>query len=232
MKQSFSYENLVFMRKEAMGEYSHKPDEQMTDSDPTLQAVILAAGRSTRMGRPKMLMPWGKTTVIGQIISQWRVIGARVAVVISNDKDLSDELDRLGISQDQRIVNPEPEHGMFSSILCAARWPRWRIGAGPWAIVLGDQPHLSQDTLGQLIRFWQKLPDKICQPEWHGRPKHPVILPRTDFLALRNTVAADLKDFLRGREVDLMKSTDAGLESDLDFPEDYERLHRMHFPDG
>ncbi len=203
----------------------------MPESAQAFGAIILAAGRSTRMGVPKMLLPWGKTTVMGHIVSQWRILGARVAVVISNDKELGDELDRLGISLDQRIVNPEPERGMFSSVRCAARWEGWKSDVCPWAIALGDQPHLRQDTLQQLIRFSQKLPGKICQPEWNGRPKHPVILPRNDFLALRDTVAADLKEFLRDREVALMKSADAGLDGDLDFPQDYERLHRIHFPD-
>ena len=34
----------------------------------TITALILAAGQSKRMGRPKMLLPWGETTVLGQVI--------------------------------------------------------------------------------------------------------------------------------------------------------------------
>jgi molybdenum cofactor cytidylyltransferase len=39
--------------------------------------VILAAGRSRRMGRPKMLLPWGQTTVLGHLIRQWQELEAR-----------------------------------------------------------------------------------------------------------------------------------------------------------
>ena len=41
-----------------------------------LGVVILGAGASSRMGRPKLLLPWRDTTVIGQIIRQWRELGA------------------------------------------------------------------------------------------------------------------------------------------------------------
>jgi molybdenum cofactor cytidylyltransferase len=41
-----------------------------------LGAVILAAGRSTRMGQPKLLLPWGKTSVLGHLIGQWQSAGA------------------------------------------------------------------------------------------------------------------------------------------------------------
>ena len=38
-------------------------------SPPTLAAIVLAAGLSRRMGQPKMLLPWGKRTVLGQVVS-------------------------------------------------------------------------------------------------------------------------------------------------------------------
>src|SRR5438874_1514761 len=37
--------------------------------------IILAAGRSRRMGRPKMLLPWGNTTVLGHLVAQWQALG-------------------------------------------------------------------------------------------------------------------------------------------------------------
>ena len=41
-----------------------------------LGVVILAAGASSRMGRPKLLLPWSGTTVIGHLLNQWRALGA------------------------------------------------------------------------------------------------------------------------------------------------------------
>src|SRR5436309_4018491 len=114
-----------------------------------LGVVILAAGRSTRMGRPKMLLPWGDTSVIGHLISEWRALEVgQVAVVrAADDAVLQLELDRLGFSLADCILNPTPERGMFSSVQCAARWSGWKAGLTHWAIVLGDQPQISRETL-------------------------------------------------------------------------------------
>src|SRR2546422_6571233 len=97
---------------------------------PTLSfgALILAAGASSRMGRAKMLLPWGKTTVLGHLIVQWQDVGARqIAVVVASaDKALEAELMRLRFPESDRIRNPAPERGMFSSIQCAALWGGWK----------------------------------------------------------------------------------------------------------
>ena len=68
------------------------------------------------------------------------------------------ELDRLNFPVRDRIENPQPERGMFSSILCAAHWHGWRREIASWAIVLGDQPHLRTETLRVLLEF---MPRKI-----------------------------------------------------------------------
>src|SRR6185436_8801746 len=103
--------------------------------------VVLAAGQSSRMGRPKLLLPWGNTTVLGHLIRQWQELGAgQVAVVCAaSDAAIHAELDHLGVAADQRIINPAPERGMFSSVQAAARWNGWRSDLSHWGIVLGDQ---------------------------------------------------------------------------------------------
>ena len=108
-----------------------------------LGVVILGAGASSRMGRPKLLLPWKDTTVIGHILRQWRELGARQIAVVHrpDDAPLAAELDRLGVPAHDRIENPTPELGMFSSIVCAANWSGWRTEISSWAIALGDQPH-------------------------------------------------------------------------------------------
>ena len=43
---------------------------------PAIGVIILGAGASSRMGRPKLLLPWGDTSVIGHLIRQWQALGA------------------------------------------------------------------------------------------------------------------------------------------------------------
>jgi CTP:molybdopterin cytidylyltransferase MocA len=194
--------------------------------------VILGAGASSRMGEPKLLLPWRGTTVIGYLISQWRELGAaQIAVVLrANDSALAAELDRLDFPKSDRIENSHPERGMFSSILCAANWSGWQRQISCWAVALGDQPHLRTETLRQLLEFSAQNREAICQPAFDGHTGHPVVLPRAAFAALKNTGAATLKDFLKqisGCSVQLPVD-DAGLLLDMDTPEDYKQLKVSH----
>src|SRR2546425_12612503 len=88
-----------------------------------LGVLILAAGASSRMGKPKLLLPWGGTSVLGHLIEQWLALRAVqiAAVWAAGDQVGNAELDRLDFPGANRVVNPTPERGMFSSIQCAPR---------------------------------------------------------------------------------------------------------------
>ena len=193
--------------------------------------VVLAAGASRRMGQPKLLLPWGKTTVIGHLLQQWSRLGASQIAVVSaaGAKPLENELDRLDFPAANRIVNPAPEQGMFSSIQCAANWPGWNSELTHWIVTLGDQPHLQDGTLRMLLNFSAGCPNKICQPLRAGRRKHPVLLPKGLFRALKTSTVGDLKLFLTAHATDLAgyASDDTSLDFDMDTPEDYERLKHL-----
>ena len=193
--------------------------------------VILGAGASARMGRPKLLLPWGRTSVVGHLFELWLGTGAQITIVVRpNDGPLAVELDRLQFPADHRIVNAQPERGMFSSIVCAAKWDGWRKEIARWAVVLGDQPHLRPETLWQLLACATQNKEAICQPVSGGCKGHPVILPKRAFEELKDTGAATLKDFLNLTTVPGVQCpmADAGLLLDMDTPEDYKRLLDFH----
>jgi molybdenum cofactor cytidylyltransferase len=197
----------------------------------TLGAVILAAGKSARMGRPKLLLPWGSTSVLGHLLAQWQALGARQIAVVcaADDQVVQGELDRLGFPAANRICNLAPERGMFSSIQCAAQWPGWKAGLTRRAIVLGDQPLVRSETLRGLLGFSAAHPELICQPARAGHGRHPVLLPQATFLALAGSTAPTLKEFLhtRATEMAFYPVDDPGLEVDMDRPEDYEKALKL-----
>ena len=202
----------------------------MSDASPSSFAVIiLGAGASTRMGRPKLLLPWGDTSVIGHILRQWRELGAGQIAVVHRPHDaaLAAELDRLGSPPQDRIENLQPERGMFSSIVCAANWTGWQRAISTWAIVLGDQPHLRTETLRILLACSAQNRGAVCQPEYGGHVGHPVFLPRPAIRELKMTPAKTLKDFLKQTSCLLVKRSieDPGLALDLDTPEDYKQAN-------
>jgi molybdenum cofactor cytidylyltransferase len=190
-----------------------------------LGVLTLAAGRSRRMGTPKLLLPWGDTTVLGHLLREWETLGARQIAVVcaADDPKLQSELDRLVFPLENRILNPEPDHGMFSSIQCGATWGSWHKGLTHIAVVLGDQPHLRRSTLQTLLAQCGAHSASICQPCFHGRARHPVILPAAEFFSLAETSCGNLREFLAGRHVSLCEVDDPGLELDIDTPEDYAR---------
>ncbi len=193
-----------------------------------LAVIILGAGASSRMGQPKLLLPWRGSTVIGGIISQWRELGAaQIAVVLRPDDDaLKVELDRLNFPSVARIENPQPERGMFSSILCAANWRGWRPEISHWAVALGDQPQLKTETLQTLLEFSAQNPLAICQPKAGGSGQHPVILPAVALAGVKTTSSSSLKEFLKLAGVPRVQCpvNDDGLSLDMDTPDDYKRL--------
>jgi molybdenum cofactor cytidylyltransferase len=201
------------------------------DSTPfRFAVVILAAGASSRMGRPKMLLPWGETTVLGHLVAQWQQTDACQVTVVcaADDTGINHELDRIGFAREQRIINPNSGRGMFSSVQAAARWPGWNAALTHWAFALGDQPHLANATLHTVSEFAAQHLDKICQPSRNGRPRHPVFLPRRIFDTLANSTHITLKEFLAAHatEILLAEVNDPGLDLDLDTPSDYEEARR------
>lgn len=193
---------------------------------PGFAVILLAAGASSRMGRPKLLLPWGDTTVIGHLVQTWRHLGSRqTAVVIRpDDEPLIEELDRLGVREGNRIKNPDAARGMFSSIRCAAQWTGWQPDIASFVISLGDQPQVPTPVLHALLEFHWQHPGRLCQPSYRGRRRHPVVLPRAEWARLGTTSAATLKDFLDALPVLECPINDARLALDLDTPEDYKRL--------
>jgi len=192
---------------------------------PTVGVVVLAAGASRRMGQPKMLLPWRQTTVLGHILQRWRSLHpAQIAVVHDpRDQAVQRGLDRCALSPADRIPNPTPDDGMFSSILTAARWPGWKPGVDRWVIALGDQPLIRPHSLHTLLHFAAQHPLAICQLSLRGAPKHPVLLPAGLWSQLATTEHSTLKDFLGAHAAlrRLCPADDPGLALDLDHPQDY-----------
>jgi molybdenum cofactor cytidylyltransferase len=185
------------------------------------------------MGRPKLLLPWGKTSVIGHLVELWKSLGARQIAVVGAEgaRFLKAELDRLGVPPADRIWNPAPGRGMFSSIQCAARWSGWMDGLTHWAIVLGDQPHVRRETLRRVVEFGAAHPRSICLPRQGNHRRHPVLMPRRAFRQLGNSTAQDLRSFLDHPPVTVLSRDleDPALGLDIDRPKDYHRALKMFF---
>jgi len=197
--------------------------------------IILAAGRSQRMGRPKLLLPWGPTSVLGHLLAQWQKLGAEQIAIVraQDDHALQAELDRLACPIAEPILNPAPEQGMFSSLQCASRWPGWKADLTHFVVALGDQPHLSPETLAVILNFSAAHPDRICQPRHDGHRRHPVLLPRWALQDLARSTTQDFRQFLDSASQgssEYCELKDPALMLDLDSPGDYEKALTLYGP--
>lgn len=189
--------------------------------------AILAAGESRRMGRPKLCLPWGKTTILGHILAQWREAGAdKILVVHGQGKTpVTLELDRLGVPAAQRAATVAPERGMMGSVVTAAAQALHDKSLTHLVIVLGDQPQLQTGTLRELLRVCEATPDKMIRVVFGGKSGHPLALPMNVLAELSVTLSETLRDFLCLKEIPACDLTchDSGVLLDVDTPDDYAR---------
>lgn len=154
-----------------------------------LAAVILSAGASSRMGRPKALIPYRERTFLGHLLEVTRNprIGA-TRVVLGAGADLI----RTSAKLDSSIVvlNQEWEKGQLSSIRAGLRGLE---GIEIDGIVLCpiDHPLVSARLVGELVARFYEREKSIVLPTYNGRRGHPIIFSKTLFEELR--VAPDDK---------------------------------------
>jgi len=141
-----------------------------------ISAILLGAGESKRMGKDKLFLPWGRTTVLEHCLKVLlRSRAGEVIVVLQESKGAIGE---AGKSPKVKVVNnPDYLEGMSSSIRKGVRVADPK-SAGI-LIAFGDMPFIRPQTINALIRAFEKAKRRIVVPMLHGRRGHPVIFPRT-----------------------------------------------------
>ncbi|HZZ29995.1 MAG TPA: nucleotidyltransferase family protein [Pirellulales bacterium] len=191
-----------------------------------IAAIILAAGRSQRMGTQKLLLPWAKQTVIGHIADQIIAAGInKIVAVVGADRDAV--TDALAGRDLILVENPNPDGDMLSSIRCGLQALSPECSAA--LIALGDQPGIQADFVSQLLRFYGDSNGAIVAPIAAGKRGHPVILPSRYFAeVLEHFDGVGLQGLLQvhSHDVRLLAVSNASELADMDYPQDYERFRR------
>jgi molybdenum cofactor cytidylyltransferase len=190
-------------------------------------AVMLAAGESRRMGRPKMALPWQDTTVIGQVVRTLASAGVEeIIVVTGGDRDAVDAA--LQDLPARPVFNPDHQEGemlsTFKTGLAALS-----EGVEAALIVLGDQPQIEGWVVKSVISAYHSSGAALVVPSFNRRRGHPWLLDRSLWQeALALPPPATLRDFLNlnaGKIHYLLVDTGSIL-LDLDTPEDYSSYQR------
>ena len=193
-----------------------------------IAAVVLAAGKSERMGRPKMCLPWRETTVIGQVVTTLLHAGLEDVVVVTGGAadEVLEALSCLPADWPVRTVfNPGYATGeMLSSIQAGLAALGQQVEAG--LIAIGDQPQMKAQVVRQVIRTYQETGAELVVPSYQMRRGHPMLLARTLWNELRDLRSPQtLRDLVQAHQSHIVyvNVRTASILQDLDTPEDYRR---------
>lgn len=188
-------------------------------------AVVLAAGKSQRMGRNKLLLRVAGRTILDRVLDAVKASNADETFVVLGHRP--EELKHIVEAHGAKvIINPDYEEGMTSSIKAGLR----HVTADAAFVVLGDQLGLSAELLNTMSTLMEVDPEAlIVSPVCDGKRGHPVLLRRALFdeiLALRE--GQSLKDVVVRHETShRVVEGDHWCIMDVDTPEDFEKAARL-----
>ncbi|CAN5554576.1 hypothetical protein BH20ACI3_BH20ACI3_30320 [soil metagenome] len=193
-----------------------------------VSAILLAAGRSERMGAFKPLLPFGETTVIRNCIQNLRQAGVEDIVVVLGHR-AEDLRQTLGDLRLRFATNPDSTSEMSASIACGIRelLPKTK-GA---LIALTDQPAVPPDVIRAIVNEWTSG-ERLVIPEFEGRGGHPVLVDlrfREELLNLNPS--GGLRAFLKAHQeqVRRLPVNSPFIARDMDTWDDYRALHQEVF---
>jgi molybdenum cofactor cytidylyltransferase len=179
------------------------------------------------MGQPKLLLPWGGTTVLGQVVATFAAAGIADILVVTGGAHVQVDglVDSLAKTYPVRAVfNPDHDQGeMLSSIQTGMA----ALGPEPQAalIGLGDQPQVQEATIRAICMTYFRTESPLVFPSFENHRGHPWLASRpfwAEVLALpRSTNPRQFISQYTGR-IEYVEA-DESILKDLDTPEDYAR---------
>jgi molybdenum cofactor cytidylyltransferase len=190
-----------------------------------MAAIVPAAGRSVRMGRPKLLMEFDGEPLIRRVVAALRDGGAdRVVVVSPADVPEAPAIAAEAAAAGAEVLVPESQPAeMRDSVELALAVldadPR------PTSVLLtpGDVPGITAGLVARLLEAARSRPDRLVIPTHAGRHGHPIVLPWDVAVRIRDLPEdAGVNRLVDGHRDDLLEvpSTASGEFDDLDTPED------------
>jgi molybdenum cofactor cytidylyltransferase len=147
--------------------------------DARVCGLVLGAGGSKRLGRPKQLLPFGDGTLLGHVVGVARACAFDQLVVAIGGA--ADEVRaHVDLSGTDVVVNDAYGEGCSSSIAAALRVVEERCDV--LVLMLGDQPGVTSETVAALLAGRGDAPLAVCRYD-DGRG-HPIAFGRSVFGAL------------------------------------------------
>ena len=198
-----------------------------------IQAIVLAAGRSQRMGYPKPLVRIGCATFLEHVLGQIRATEIKQPLVVLGHR--AGEIEQqsgTGVrgagsrGEGLRfVINSEYDKGQFSSLQCGIR--NLESACEAVVVCLVDQPQIRDAWINRLLAGFRKSGAPIVRPRYRGRGGHPVLYARSLFEEILDMEATLSARDLLGRhreEVEEIEIDDEAILFNANRPEDLKRL--------
>ncbi len=174
------------------------------------------------MGQPKMILPWGDRTIIGNVIGTLQNAGVQSIIVVTGGAANLVEIALAGY-QVSTVFNPNYSNGdmLFSIQTGLASTPE-NIQAA--LVVLGDQPQIEESTVRDILDLYQREKPALIVPSYHMRRGHPWLIEKKLWPDIQNMAPpATMRDFFQqhSQTIRYLAVDTASVLSDLDTPEDY-----------
>jgi len=187
-----------------------------------VSAILLAAGESKRMDKPKQLMPLGKTTILEQTIDN--LLGSRVSeVIVVLGYRAEEVMKKIAVKPIKITINPAYHRGMSTSIVTGLNSVDDRAQAV--MLALADQPFIDSPTINRLIAEFLSHNKGIAIPVYRGRRGHPVIFAikyKEELLELTGDVGG--RQIIRQHPDDILEVAvnSESIITDIDTTSDYQ----------
>jgi len=187
-------------------------------------AIVLAAGGSERMGRPKQLLPIRGRPMVRHVIKVVAATGLAQVIVVTGAHAEAVAATLADLPVDI-VVNESWTEGMSSSMRGGLRVLRPEIQAA--LLVLGDQPALTTDLLQLLVARYRATGAPIVAPLYRGQRGNPVLFDRalfSELLAVEGDRGGRLLIVRHKEQVEWVEVDDPAVIMDIDSPQDYKRV--------
>jgi molybdenum cofactor cytidylyltransferase len=201
-------------------------------AEPRTLALLPAAGKSTRMGRPKLALPLGGLTVLERVVAAVRAGGVATVLVVTGPhvRELAAPARAAGaevleLAEETPDMRATVEHGL--------RWLEERFQPAPedrWLLLPADHPTLDPALVKRLLEARAAVAERsIVVPTFQGRRGHPTLIDWRHVAGVRAlTDGQGLNRYFRQHTAETLELTvdSEDVVLDLDTPEDYARLAR------
>jgi molybdenum cofactor cytidylyltransferase len=197
-----------------------------------LAAIILAAGDSTRMGRPKALLPdLEGRPFVARLVRTFHAAGIPHIIVVTGSlhTQIADALASDDLPATPQLVNnPQPALGQVSSLWMGLD-TAIQAGVEGVLMTLVDIPLVRPSTVRQVVDTWTRERAPIVRPAVGARHGHPVLFDQSLFDALRHAPITEGARAVVHANADRIVDVpvdDEGCLLDVDTPADYDALIR------